>query len=143
MAARVLTEERLYRAFIAGLRLRGHEFVDTRDDDHHRRLTAALALLSEARREEDPGAGRMPRGIRPSPFTGRYSGFDRALLVAQETGASGSRNPYYPGAELQMSEQRAGRVLADLSAEERDLLVRMVEAFDKGVAAESVSAGGI
>lgn len=137
VAARVLTEERLYRAFIAGLRLHGHTFVDTRQDDHHRRFSLAVEVLDRAHEDDDPSAARMPRGILPSPFTGRYSAFDRALLLAQETGVSGARNPYYPGADLQMSEHRAEHVLAGFTPEERQLLDRMVAVFDQGQVADA------
>ncbi len=126
----MLSEEKLYRAFLASLRLHGHDFVDTRNDDHHHRLAAAVEVLAEAHARGDAGATRMPRGILPSPFTGRYSEFDQALLNAQETGASSARNPYYPGADLPVSDQRAKRILSGLSEAECKLLDQMVVAFD-------------
>ena len=131
----MLSEEKLYRLFLAGLRLRGHQFVDTREDDHHRRFAAAVEVLNQAHAHSELCAVRMPEGILPSPFTRRFPGLDQALLNAQETGTSGARNPYYLGADLAVSEDRARRVLSTLSPEERELVDRMVAAFDAGMVA--------
>jgi len=116
-----LTSEQFFRAFLASLRVRNLEFVDTRNDRHHKRFQLVVDRLRMAQREHENGAKEMPRALVASPFTGRYQDFDDALVRLQR-GLLGSQNPFYPGIRLTLSKRRAQRILDQLPGPQQEVI---------------------
>jgi hypothetical protein len=123
-----MTAERFFTGFVAALREAGVDFVDTRDDAHHKKFQAVVDRLRETRGAGQPGAARMPRTFMPTQVTGRYRELDDALLSLQR-GVLSAPNPYYPGIDLKMSRDRAARRLSRFSDEERALFEELAETF--------------
>ena len=119
-----MTRDDLFRGLLAALRERGVEFIDTREDDHHARFQRVVEMLDEVR-EEFPN---VPSTFIPSPFTGRYREFDDALLRLQR-GLLGAQNPFYPGVNLDISKQRAHRILANYKTEEQQLFANLASVY--------------
>ena len=107
-----VNEARFFTGFVAALRARGVDFVETQDDSHHARFNRVVQALREARANAEPGAQGMPRTLMPTQVTGRYRELDEALLNMQR-GIFSAPNPYYPGVQLKLSEDRAERILDD------------------------------
>jgi hypothetical protein len=108
-----MTRDDLFRGLLAALRERGVEFIDTREDDHHARFQRVVEMLDEVR-EEFPN---VPSTFIPSPFTGRYREF------------LGAQNPFYPGVNLDISKQRAHRILANYKTEEQQLFANLASVY--------------
>jgi len=123
-----MSDEAFFRLFLAALRASGVSYIDTRDDIHHEKFSAAVERLREAQRRGDPVALCMPRGLVPSPITGRFREFDDALVNAQR-GFTGAQNPFYPGADLILNEEQAVSELEALTKSERDLLLSLAQTF--------------
>lgn len=121
-------DELFFRGFLAALRLRDQEFVDTRSNAHHERFRAVAQRLEEAHRNGVPGAEDLPRMFRPTMATGLYGEFDDALLQLQE-GYGSSPNPSYSGLKLVISEDRAEDALEEFSPEARALLDDLAKSF--------------
>ena len=123
-----VTEARFFAGFVAALRAQGVDFVETQDDSHHTRFDRVVQELREARANSEPGARGMPRTLMPTQVTGRYRELDDALLNMQR-GIFSAPNPYYPGIQLKLSQDRAERILEDFDPEQRDLLTRLADRF--------------
>jgi hypothetical protein len=123
-----LNESRFFAGFVAALRARGIDFVDTHDDGHHARFDRVVRTLREARASNDPAAKAMPRTFMPTQVTGRYRELDDALLNMQR-GIFSAPNPYYPGIQLKLSKDRAERILEDFEPEQRELFARLADVF--------------
>ena len=123
-----MDEDTFFRGFIAALRLTGHEFVETRGDDQHRRFSAVVKRIDELVAKGAPSAENLPQLFVASPLTNRFPELDDALLEAQR-GRTGSKNPYYPGADLVLTEEYAKQELDELSKPERDLIEDLVATF--------------
>jgi hypothetical protein len=123
-----MNEDTFFRALIAALRLAGRDFVETRDDEQHRRFAQVVQRIDELVAEQAPGSEALPQLFVPSPVTNRYPEFDDALLEAQR-GLTGSRNPFYPGADLVLSPDYAAAELADLGPTVRALVEQLAEVF--------------
>jgi hypothetical protein len=121
-------DELFFRGFLASLRLRHQEFVDTRENLHHERFREVAAQLERAHREGRAGADELPRLFRPTMATGLYGELDDALLELQE-GYGSSPNPTYPGLKLVLTEDRAKDALDEFSPEARALLDDLARAF--------------
>ncbi|MCY2987114.1 MAG: hypothetical protein NTY19_04500 [Planctomycetota bacterium] len=119
-----MNRDDLFRGLLAALRLQGIKFIDTRNDLHHDRFRQVVELLGECAAEFPC----VPSTFIPSPFTGRYRELDDALLRLQR-GLLGAQNPFYPGVNLDISESRAERILATFSPEQRELFVRLANAY--------------
>lgn len=117
-----------FEGFLAALRLRHQDFVETRDNVHHERFQAVASALEQAQREHAAGADELPSMFRPTMATGLYSELDDALLRLQQ-GFGSSPNPSYPGLRLTISEPEAEDVLLDFSAPARSLLDSLAVAF--------------
>lgn len=125
---KVLSNEEFFRAFLAALRLRGADFIDTRYDRHHARFAMTVIRLHEARARGAFAAATMPRALVPSPFTGRYREFDDALIKLQR-GLLGAQNPYYPGIQLIVTPDRANAILARLPDDICQLIGELADAY--------------
>lgn len=123
-----MNEETFFRALIAALRLAGRDFVETRDDEQHHRFAHVVKRIDEMVAQELPGADALPLLFVPSPVTNRYPELDDALLEAQR-GLTGSRNPFYPGADLVLTPEYAEAELEDLGPEERVLMEQLAQVF--------------
>ena len=123
-----VNEARFFAGFVAALRARGVDFVETQDDSHHARFNRVVQALREARANSEPGVRGMPRSLMPTQVTGRYRELDEALLNMQR-GIFSAPNPYYPGVQLKLSEDRAERILSDFDPEQRKLLARLADLF--------------
>lgn len=123
-----MTKDRFFTGFVAALRHQGVSFVDTRDDAHHTRFRAVVQKIRDERAAGTLGAQALPRTLMPTQVTGRYRELDEALLNMQR-GLLSAPNPFYPGIELQMSPDRAERILESFDASERDALETLAESF--------------
>jgi len=123
-----VNESRFFTGFVAALRAKGVDFVDTHDDSHHAKFNRVVQALKEAREKADPGVRGMPRTLMPTQVTGRYRELDDALLNMQR-GIFSAPNPYYPGVQLKLSKDRAERILDDFDPDQRKLLVRLADLF--------------
>jgi hypothetical protein len=122
-----MTKDRFFRGFLAALRKVGEDFIRTRDDAHHKKFEAVVDLM------ERSGSEDLPLFI-PSPFSGRFREFEDALLQMQR-GFLGAQNPFYPGVHLDITEERAGAILDQYSREERELFLKLAQAYkEKGTA---------
>jgi hypothetical protein len=121
---RELSVERFFLAFLAALRLRRIEFVDARNDAHYRRFDSVTEYLLK----ETALCTTIPIELYPSPYDGRYRELDDALLYLQK-GASGARNPTYPGVQILMSERQAESELGKLSADTKKLIKRLADLY--------------
>lgn len=138
----MITEDKLFQVFIATLKLSDVNYIDTRLDRHHAQFDQALTVLRAAQERNDRAVARFPRTLVASPFTGRFAALDQALLQAQETGISGSQNPFYSGADLPITKRHAQRTLEQLTDEERALVKQMVDAFQNEPASSLLGVGG-
>lgn len=123
-----VNEARFFAGFVAALRARGIDFVETQDDSHHARFDRVVQALRDARANSEPGVQGMPRTFMPTQVTGRYRELDDALLNMQR-GIFSAPNPYYPGVQLKLSQDRAQRILDDFDPEQRKLLGRLADLF--------------
>ena len=123
-----MNEDTFFRSFIAALRLEGREFVETRADDQHRRFAAVVERIDELVAEGAPGAADLPQLFVPSPLTNRFPELDNALLEAQR-GMTGSKNPFYPGADLVLTSDYAERELSELDEPQRRLVEELARTF--------------
>jgi hypothetical protein len=123
-----VNEARFFAGFVAALRTQGIDFVETQDDSHHVRFDRVVQALREARAKSEPGVQGMPRTLMPTQVTGRYRELDDALLSMQR-GIFSAPNPYYPGIQLKLSQDRAQRILDDFDPDQRKLLTRLADLF--------------
>lgn len=123
-----VNEARFFAGFVAALRARGLDFIETQDDSHHARFDRVVQALREARANSEPGVQGMPRTLMPTQVTGRYRELDDALLNMQR-GVFSAPNPYYPGIQLKLSQDRAERILDDFDPDQRTLLTRLADLF--------------
>jgi hypothetical protein len=123
-----MTSEQFFRAFLASLRVHDLEFVDTRNDRHHKRFQLVVDRLRAAQKEHENGAEEMPRALVSSPFTGRYQDFDDALVRLQR-GLLGSQNPFYPGIRLTLSKERAERILNQLPKAQHAVIEKLADIY--------------
>jgi hypothetical protein len=119
-----MTRDDLFRGLLAALREKGIQFIDTRNDDHHSRFQSVVDVLT-AERNQFPD---IPSTFVPSPFTGRYREFDDALLRLQR-GLLGAQNPFYPGVNLDITLERAHKILQGYREEEKELFSRLASAY--------------
>lgn len=133
-----VNEDSFFRALIAALRLADREFVDTRNDDQHRRFAAVVERIDELVAQGEAGAEDLPQLFVPSPVTDRFPELDDALLEAQR-GLTGAKNPFYPGADLMLTKEYAEQELDDLSLEHRRLIEDLARAFISGAPAPPAS----
>ncbi len=117
-----------FAGFLAALRLRGEEVVDTRNNVQHEQFRQVARLLETFRRDGAPGAAELPRLFRPAMATGLYGELDDALLQLQE-GFGNSPNPSYLGLKLDLSQEQARDVLEEFSPDARKLLDQLAQAF--------------
>ncbi len=106
---------------LAALRLRGIQFLDTREDRHHRMFEVVVESLGEQRI-----AGRRLVFI-PGPFSGQYRELDAALVSLQ---SGGYVQGGLAGTEISMSPGRARAVLKPLPESERELFAELAKVAD-------------
>jgi hypothetical protein len=123
-----MTSNRFFRGFLAALRINEVTYLNTVDDDHHRRFAQAVRALQEQQRRKDPAALEMPQGLVSNPFTGRFDDFDDALVRMQQ-GMLGAQNPYYPGIRLVLTDERAERILEAFDDDQREVFSQMAERY--------------
>jgi hypothetical protein len=119
-----MTRDDLFRGLLAALRENGVKFIDTQNDAQHSSFRRVVGLLQKCQGEFP----NIPFTFVPSPFTGRYRELDDALLRLQR-GFLGARNPFYAGVNLNLSEDRAKRILNGYSPEDQELFSRLAAAF--------------
>lgn len=119
-----MNRDDFFRGLLSALRLDGLEFIDTRNDDHHTRFQRVVELL----RAHEADFADLPNFFFPSPFTGRYREFDDALLRLQR-GLLGAQNPFYPGVNVDISENRARRILESFPQEQQTVFRRLAGVY--------------
>jgi hypothetical protein len=125
----IVTQQDFFRGFVAALRAEGLDYVDTRDDRHHRLFGAVVRRLERARRDARPGAQAMPRALLPNQITGRFQELDDALVDLQKGRLLGARNPFYHRVELAFTEENADQILDLYNAEEQELFRKLATAY--------------
>lgn len=119
-----MNRDDFFRGLLSALRLEGLEFIDTRNDDHHARFQRVVELL----KDHEEAFVDLPHSFFPSPFTGRYREFDDALLRLQR-GLLGAQNPFYPGVNVDISENRARRILEGFPQEQRTVFRELAASY--------------
>ncbi len=114
-----MTNLTFFRGLLAALRFLGVHYIDARQNDHHRRLTAALVVLPE---------GDQWPVLVPSPICGAYRELDTALLELQ-CGFLGEAAwaPY--GVHLDISADRALEVLCAFGIEQGAVFLELAHHF--------------
>jgi hypothetical protein len=119
-----MTNDRFFRGFLAALRTVNHDFIDTRDDAHHKQFKAVVGLLGQLSEEAQDD---LPVFI-PSPFTDRFRELEDALLQMQR-GFLGAQNPFYPGVHVNITQERASAILDQFPSDQRELFLRLAKAY--------------
>lgn len=133
--AHPMTNDHFFRGFLAALRQEGLKFISTQNDAHHKKFQAVVGVLGRLSEEEQDD---LPAFI-ASPFTGRFRELEDAILQMQR-GFLGAQNPFYPGVHLDITTERAGAILEQFSADERELFHRLARAYkEKGTADVAIS----
>ncbi len=123
--------EDFFLGFLSAIRLSGQDFVETRENVHHRRFRNVATALDAAADAHRPGSDELPRSFWPSMATGLYGELDDALLGFQQ-GLGSSPNPTYHGLRLVLTEDQAADILNDFSPEARTLLLELARIFVSG-----------
>lgn len=122
-----------FTGLIAALRLRGVEFIETRENMHHEQFRAVAETLEQLSQSSTPGTEELPGLFRPTVATGLYGEWDDALLSLQQ-GFGSSPNPSYLGLKLVLSEGEAEDVLEDFSPEARAVLRKLANTYTEAEA---------
>ncbi len=108
-----MNEDKFFKILLAAIRLNGITIIYTSLDTHQKLFARAWKLLTKTDRQK-----QLPVLV-PSPFTGRFAEWDRALIQNQWGGMTLVVGPYMNYVRITLSEDQALRILNELTPELR------------------------
>ena len=105
------------------IRLRGTEWIETRDNAHHRSFSRVAEDMKNLGKADD-----MPVFI-PSFISEQYAELNMGILELVLRSVCSIQMPYAEAVHLNISLERSERILSRLSAEKRKLFERWAKIF--------------